>query len=213
MASTERTKTRFESFMQGFAAAVQLSQRAVKNGSFIESVCLSASVIDAQLRIGLILEHQLKTKSDCILDELLCQADAKNIITERNIYKQALEKNIISQNVYQELNDLYNKRNKIVHQYIISDITTETVLNIAAKYSDMVHIVKESVRRLEDEQLRLGVGMTKAGDVVPKSIRGEAKEIINNLADKKHDNSNLVKNLRSNSGPSGLRGDQRKPSA
>ncbi|MDO8550984.1 MAG: hypothetical protein Q7S39_12660, partial [Ignavibacteria bacterium] len=87
MSTTKNIELSFESFMKGFAAAAQLSQRAVANGSFIESVCLSASIIDALLRIGLILDYQLKTKTDQILNELLYQADEKKIVTERSIYK------------------------------------------------------------------------------------------------------------------------------
>lgn len=199
MATTKETGIRFESFLRGFSAAVQLSQRAVDNGSFIESVCLAASIIDAQLRIGLILQHQLKTKSTDLLEELLSQAEESEIVTERNIYKRALKENIISQKIYSELNDLYYKRNKVVHQYIISDITTEEVLKIASKYADTVHIVKDAIRRLEDEQIRLGIGMTVSGDKVPQSIRGKAKEIMDKESDEKHGNYNLAKNLRKKS--------------
>jgi uncharacterized protein YutE (UPF0331/DUF86 family) len=198
MSKKENREFRFDSFMKGFAAAAQLSQRAVSNGSFIESVCISASIIDASLRIGLILNHQLKTKTDEILDELLYQADEKKIITERTIYKLALKENIITNNIYQELNVLYNSRNKVVHQYIISDITTEMVLKIAAKYADMIHIVKESIRKLEDEQLRLGVGMTKAGIGMSETVRENANKFMDNIINEKHGNPNLAKNLRFN---------------
>ncbi|OGW19893.1 MAG: hypothetical protein A2Z82_04135 [Nitrospirae bacterium GWA2_46_11] len=182
--------------MRGLSAAVQLSQRAVENGSFIESVCLAASVIDAQLRIGLILNHQLKTKSNDLIDELLCQIDDNKIVTERNIYKRALKENIIPQKIYEELNDLYHKRNKVVHQYIISDITTEEIVKIAAKYADTVHIIKDSIRNLENEQIRLGIGMTVSGNRVPDSIRGKANEVMDKQSDEKHGNSNLAKIFR-----------------
>ena len=197
MAKTKNIELHFDSFMKGFAAAVQLNQRAASNGSFIECVCLSASIIDALLRIGLILDYQLKTKTDQILNELLYQADEKKIVTERSIYKLALKEKIITNNIYQKLNDLYYERNKVVHQYIISDITTEMVLSIAEKYSDMVHIVKDSIRKLEDEQLRLGVGMTKSEVGVPASVRKKVKEFMEITMNEKHGNPNLAKNLRS----------------
>jgi len=196
MATRKQTESRFESFMRGLSAAVQLSRRAVDNGSFIESVCLAASIIDAQLRMGLILNYQLQTASSDLLDDLLHQPDKADIVTERSIYKRALKENIISQETYDELNALYYKRNRVVHRYIISDTTTEEVLRIAQRYSDMVHAVNESVRRLEDEQLRRGVGMTIAGDKVPQSIRGKAKEMMEKEADEKHGNPNLARNLR-----------------
>jgi uncharacterized protein YutE (UPF0331/DUF86 family) len=196
MTTTKETESRFESFMKGFSAAVQLSERAVESGSFIESVCLSASTIDAQLRTGLILNHQLQTASSDLLDDLLHQSDESKIVTERSIYKRALKESIISEDIYKELNDLYHKRNRVVHRYIISDITTDEVLGIAQRYSNMVYAVNQSVRKLEDEQLRRGVGMTVAGDRIPESIRGKVREMMDREADEKHGNANLAKNLR-----------------
>lgn len=194
----EDVPTRFESFMKGFATAVQLSKRTVESGSFIESVCLSASIIDALLRMGLILNYQLKNKTDKILEELLYQSNEKKIVTEREIYKRALNEKIITTNIYQKLNELYFERNKVVHQYIISDITTDKVLTIAIKYTDLVHIVNDSVRKLEDEQIRLGLGMTKSDDGQPGSFQNKLEEFLYSSAIDKHGNSNLAKNLKVN---------------
>ena len=191
-------KNYFDSFMKGFAAAVQLSHRAAENGSFIEAICLSASIIDALLRIGLILDNQLKTKTDRILNELLYQADDKKIVTERNVYKLALKEKIITKIIYENLNKFYYERNKVVHQYIISDITTDKVLFIAEEYFDMVHTIKDSIRKLEDEQIRLGIGMTKSNSDVPESVRKRANDFLNFTVTEKHGNPNLAKNLRSN---------------
>jgi len=196
MATTKETESRFESFMNGFSAAVQLSQRSVESGSFIESVCLAASVIDAQIRIGLILNHQLQTASSDLLDDLLHQPDESKIITERGIYKRALKEGIITKEIYNELNELYHKRNRVVHRYIISNITTTEVLLIAQRYSDMVHAVNQSVHKLEGEQLRRCVGMTLEGYRIPESLRGKAGEMTDRMADKKHGNANLARNLR-----------------
>jgi len=196
METTIKTESRFESFMRGFSAAVQLGGRSVENGSFIESVCLSASIIDAQLRIGLILSHQLQRASSDLLDDLLYQPDVSKIVPERSIYKRALKEGIIAKEIYNELENLYQKRNRVVHRYIISDITTAEVLDIARRYSDMVHAVNQSIRKVEDEQLRRGVGMTVAGNRIPESLRGKAKEIMDRMVDEKHGNANLARNLR-----------------
>jgi uncharacterized protein YutE (UPF0331/DUF86 family) len=160
---------------------------------------LAASIIDAQLRMGLILNHQIKTKSNDLIDELLYQIDESKIVTERNIYKQALKENIISQNIYEELNELYYKRNKVVHQYIISDITTEEVVKIAARYADTIHIIKDAIIKLEDEQIRLGIGMTVTGSEVPEQVRKKGKEIMDKVVDEKHGNPVLAFNLRNKS--------------
>lgn len=196
--TTNPSPPRFESFMQGFAAAVLLKRRAAENGCFIECVCLSTSIVDGLLRIGLILNSQLQTRSDKIIEELLYQPDPGKIVTEREIYKRALHENIITQTVYEELNDLHDQRNRIVHRYIISDITTDQVLQIAERFDVVVDTVNQSVRKLEDEQLRRGVGMTRGPKDLSESLRGRVGETIQQMADTKHGNPNLARNLRTN---------------
>ena len=93
-------------FMQGMAAAAELHARAGNQGCFVESVCLCASVIDAALRMGIILKHQLNTRSSDLLPELLYQSKSDNPISERDIYKKALKDGVICQDVFDELNTL-----------------------------------------------------------------------------------------------------------
>ena len=62
-------------FLNGLAAATELLNRAGKNGFFIEAVCLSANIIDAELRIGIILKHQIETRSREIPVEYLFQEE------------------------------------------------------------------------------------------------------------------------------------------
>lgn len=89
--------------MNGLAAAVQLLNRAGTNGFFIEYVCLATSVIDAILRIGIILKHQLKSRNNEIIDELLSQREEDKIISEREIYRKALKEGIITQALFAQL--------------------------------------------------------------------------------------------------------------
>ncbi len=93
---------------------------------------------------------------------------------------------------------MFGKRIEVlaVHRYIISSITTEQVLMITQRYSDMVYRVNKYIRDLEDEQLRLGVGMTVASKDVPEHIRRKTTEIMRDEADKKHGNPVPAKNLR-----------------
>jgi len=76
-----KTTDKLENFMNGFVAAVQLSHRAGKNGFFIEYILLIASIIDGMLRISLMLQYQLETKSNKVLDALLCQSNEDKIIS------------------------------------------------------------------------------------------------------------------------------------
>lgn len=182
--------------MNGFSAAVQLLQRAGQNGFFIEYVCLAASVIDGLLRMGLILNYQLETKTKGVLDSLLYQSDEDKIIPERKVYKMALGKNILSQRLFDELEDLYQQRNRVVHRYIISDITTAQLLNIGQQYEKIISSVSDAVKVLEDKQIETGVGMTEKGKHTSKE---ELDELLARMSSKKHAHPNLDQALKGSS--------------
>ena len=169
---------KLENFMNGFAAAVQLKTRAGENGFFIEYVCLATTVIDAMLRIGIILNHQLKNKSMDIIDELLFQSDEDKIIFEREIYRRAFSERIITKNLFNELENLYIKRNRILHRYIISDITTKQVLKVGLAYEQLFPLIEDKVRELEIKQIELGVGMTEGSDEKEIQIKSQIEKMI-----------------------------------
>src|SRR5262249_15629419 len=124
-----------------------------------------ASVIDGSLRIGLILQHQLKAESSEVLEELLLQKDEDQIVSERAIYKRALRDGVIDDNLFQRLEGLYAKRNRVVHRYIISDLTTRQVLEIGTEFEQVLPAVNAAVGALEALQIERGIGMTKGGQL------------------------------------------------
>ena len=180
----EMEKDKLEHFMNGFAAATKLLNRAGQNGFLVEYVCLATSVIDAVLRIGIILKYQLKNKTDEVLDELLYMEDEDKIVSEREVYRKAREQDIIDEESFEHLNHLYKKRNRVVHRYIISNITTRKVLDIAIQYERLIPVVSKQIATLEEQQLELGIGMTIAGSEVTKSQ-------LDRMAAEKHDDNNL----------------------
>lgn len=194
---------RFADFMKGFAAANQLMSRAGNNGYFVEYVCLATSVVDALLRTSLVLRHQLDSETSDIPTELIYQADDDKIISERLIYKRALEKSIISQDQFDQYEDLYKRRNKVVHRYIISEITTNQVLRIATEYQEVIDLVGNQVLKLEDKQIESGIGMTVSGKLVPDEVRAKGKAHIQEMVDDKHGHPKLAENLKSTSGTHG----------
>jgi len=174
-------------FVRGFSGARELYQRAIDNNSYIELVCLGASIIDATLRIGIILKHQIDTESDEQISELLQQEDDDKIINEKDVYQRALDNKVIDKGVYDNLINLYESRNRVIHRYIISEITTQQVGEIAKCYYDTFNIVKEKIVELEDKQKELGIGMTV-------DIKGHENEIgawLKSLAKDKHGNGEL----------------------
>ena len=185
-------ENKLSEFMKGFSGAVELHNRANANGSFIESVCLGASIIDGVLRIGINLKHQIDTKSDEQLEELLQQEETDKIITERQVYKIALDKGVIDKDIFESLEKLYKDRNRVVHRYIISKITTEEVLNIAIEYDSTIRTVNTRIEELEKKQIEMGVGMTVNLEDEDEAV----KEWIESMAKEKHGNEELSKKLR-----------------
>ncbi len=185
--------SKLSNFMEGFSAAVQLSQRAGENGFFIECTCLSASIIDGLLRIGLILNYQLENKTADSLDYLLYQSDEDKIISERQVYKMALHESIISQDLFNQLENLYKQRNRVIHRYIISDISTREVLGIGMQYEQIREAVSDAVRGLENKQLEMGVGMTELDrDTSEKGMLA----LLNEMSARKHGSSRLNQELK-----------------
>jgi hypothetical protein len=174
---------KLEKFIKGIAGSASLLKRAMDSGSFIECVCILSNQIDALLRIGIILDTQIKKDNKNIIDELLFQGDSDNRITEKQIYQRALDQGIIDSDMNKQLYDLYEERNKVVHRYIISDLTSKDVLHTAIKYDKIRDIIKDKVADLEKEQIRTGKGMTTTK---PTNIAVDTLEIIKEMARQKH---------------------------
>lgn len=169
---------RLECFLKGLSAAVELAHRASSNGFLIEYIILAGSIIDAALRMALVLQHQLDTSSSDIPDELLYQGEGDKALSERTVYRRALEAGLITRELFERLQDLYSDRNKVVHRYIISDITTEDAFRIARGFEDAIPIVNEAVWLVEEKQIGRGVGMTRsaAGDMSQEDLSSWAKD-------------------------------------
>ena len=180
---------KFSNYMEGMAAAGKLLSRAHENGSFVESVCLSASLIDGLLRMGLILQHQIETESLEIIPELLFQGAKDKIVSERSVYERAELEGIIDARIRTQLDSLYSERNKVVHRYIISGIKTADVLDIAHQYHMILMAVNNLVAEIEKKQIRLGVGMTR-------NYSHGVVRTIEEMAERKHGDSVLAENLK-----------------
>lgn len=184
---------RFDLFMASIAATIDLKNRAMQNNSFIEYVILSASSIDALLRLSIILTSQVENQNDEIDTTLLFQSESDKAIMEREIYKRTLDKGIISQEMYDELEDLYKQRNRVVHRYIITDIRTDEVFKIAYNYAMLNDKVGSIVNSIEQEQVKQKVGIHKNNVKLGiKPDKMELEKIISNIKDKhgkiKYDN-------------------------
>jgi len=174
---------RFEEFMAGFAAARELHSRAGTGGSFIECVCLGASLTDAMLRIGIILQHQLDNRTREIPLNLIFQGEKDRAISEREIYRRALAISVIDNGTFARLQALYDDRNRVVHRYVISRITTSDVLNIAIGYEEIINTLSKRIHEIEEQQIQQGVGITVRG---PALEGDKGKRFLEEITDQKH---------------------------
>jgi hypothetical protein len=173
----------FQEFMAGFAAARELHGRAGTAGSFVECVCLGASLTDAMLRIGVVLQHQLDNRTREIPLDLIFQGPKDKAISERDIYRRAHAASVIDGATFTRLQSLYDERNRVIHRYIISRITTAEVLNIAIGYEQIITALSKRIHDIEEQQIQQGVGITVRGP----ALEGEdGRRFVEEMADEKH---------------------------
>lgn len=154
---------RFDMFLQGVGATSLILCNAVKNKAFIEATCILANQIDALLRTGIVLKNQIINGNRKIEVEWIYQGLDDKKKMEKDIYKKALDLGIIDQTIFDNLIDLYEDRNRVMHRFIISEITLAEVEEIAYKYYKKKESINQLIYDIESEQIRLNVGMTTRG--------------------------------------------------
>jgi len=152
-------------FLNGVASACEKLTRGWETQSAFECVVLSATIVDGLLRTGLILKHQLDTESTDYDESLLHQRDCDRHTSERNVFNRCYDEGIISEALHAKLSNVYHRRNKCVHRYLVSDINYKYVARLVFEYYNLIQEVRAAVSELEQEQIRRGVGMTENADV------------------------------------------------
>lgn len=164
----ERSETtlnsfRFEMFLKSIGATAYMLNKAVGNHSFIEATCLLASQIDGLLRTGIILQNQINNKNTVIEKEWIYQGVNDRKKSEKDIYKKAKELGVLDEVTFDELHKLYEDRNRVIHRFIISEITLAEVENISYEYYQVQQKISSIIYDIESKQIELGVGMTVKG--------------------------------------------------
>ena len=157
-----KSTQRVHRFVEGVSAAVLRLNQAYEKRSAIEAVVLSAVLIDATLRIGLLMHKQLEQKTNEVDESFVYQANADKMISERNVMKLARSANILTEIQFHELESLYDMRNKCVHRYVISDINYEYMTQLVFAYAEAMDFVNNAVRKIEKMQLEAGCGIVVA---------------------------------------------------
>ncbi|WP_369854968.1 hypothetical protein [Candidatus Thalassolituus haligoni] len=143
---------KFDRFQGSLAASYDLLDNAIESDSFVEVIAVSANQIDAFLRLSIVIAIQLKNQTDEIPIKYLFQAEDERGLMERKIYDNALKYNVIKDNDHEELNSLYELRNRVIHRYIISNIKTRDLPRIALRYVEACEKVRLILRDLENKQ-------------------------------------------------------------
>ncbi|MGY8911290.1 MAG: hypothetical protein ACKVIG_15735 [Flavobacteriales bacterium] len=164
---------RFDMFLQGIGATSLILSKAVANKAFIEATCILANQIDALLRIGIVLKNQINKNNRDIETEWIYQGLKDKRKSEKDTYKKSLELNILSQSDYNKLFSLYDDRNRVIHRFVISEITLAEVEDIAYQYYQQQQNITKLIFDIESEQIRLGIGMTR----IDESETDEKKDL------------------------------------
>jgi hypothetical protein len=143
---------KFDRFTGSLAASHDLLYSAIDSESFIEIIAIAASQIDAYLRLSLVIAKQLHEKTNDIEARYLFQADGDRGIIERKVFDDALKLNVIDQEEFDDLSALYNLRNRVIHRYIISNIRTRDLVDIAGRYLSAVEKTRLTLREFEQRQ-------------------------------------------------------------
>jgi hypothetical protein len=161
---TKMTFYRFNMFVQGVGATRLILDKAIENKAFVEATCILASLIDALLRIGIVLQIQILNSNDKIELEWIYQGLTDKKKPEKDIYRKAKDLGIIDNVIFDKLYKLYDERNKVIHRFIISEITLADVEEIAYNYYTAAEKIRKIIYNIESEQIRLNIGMTRSSN-------------------------------------------------
>jgi hypothetical protein len=156
---------KFDRFTGALAASHDLLYAAIDAGACIEIIAIAANQIDAYLRLSLVIAKQLEEKTDDIETRYLYQAGGEKGIMERKVFEDALKFKVIDLEAFDSLNELYNLRNRVIHRYIISDIKSRDLVEIAGRYLNALEKTRLTLRGFEQKQtvMPYGVYGTKFG--------------------------------------------------
>ncbi|GEC70513.1 hypothetical protein SAMN05443543_103156 [Flavobacterium flevense] len=186
---------KYEKFMSSLAASFDIKNQAFKKRSFIEFIIIVASQIDAYLRLCIVMKKQLNEKTDEIDIKYLSQSETDKPVMEKQIYKLSKELEIIDDNTYSKLFELYELRNKMVHRYIISEITTKEIHLLAFDYEEICEVVRINLKNVEETQAKEKIGIYKRGCPVNEDLPKEFINFLYSQVNDKHSLKNLYRKI------------------
>ncbi|SNZ01228.1 hypothetical protein [Flagellimonas pacifica] len=177
---------KYDNFIGSLASSYDISERALESKSYIEVISIVSNQIDAFLRISIVLKKQLEQRTQDIEVKYLFQADNQRGISERVIYSESKLLGIITEELFEELNLLYNMRNRVIHRYIISYIKTNDIAETALKYLLLSEKIRVILKSIEDDQIKAEIGIYGTGYLRNPEITIEEQRIFFAMANDKH---------------------------
>ena len=184
--NTAANLDKYDRFLSSLAASYDLLYNAVESESYVEIIIVSANQIDAFLRLSIVIVKQLETASDDIEVKYLFQGETEKGLLERKVFDIALERGVIDKTTHEELVDLYNFRNRIVHRYIISAIKTRDMIPIAGRYLEMHDKIQQVLRSFEDKEIGKDFGIYGHGFVRAEVFGHKEISHAHSMANDKH---------------------------
>jgi hypothetical protein len=154
----------FANFLYAFGAARKLLERAQERGSLIEGIVVYVSLIDGLLRMSLVLDKQLAGNFTGDIDDYIQQVTGGPKFTEKMIYEEARRRNLIDDALRDEIIELYEKRNAIIHRFFLEGMTYVSLAPLLDRYEIAYHRCYDVLNALEERQIaKGGPGMTQVG--------------------------------------------------
>ena len=139
----------FENFTHSVAAARLLLKRAHEQGSLIEGLVLYASSIDALLRNLVALGVGDRDGTTIQLDARYFVHDETKWMSERRLYAEALDAEVLTETEFRELEDLYTFRNAVIHRFITSGMTYAEITSRLDRYEVILRRLFERLAEIE----------------------------------------------------------------
>jgi len=160
----------FANFLYAFGAARKLLERAHYPGFLIEAIVLYVSLIDGLLRIALVLDKQLDGGPLGDIDSYIQQVPGGAKFTEKMIYDEARRRNLIDDALKEDVIELYEKRNAVIHRFFLNGMTYASLGPLLDRYEVIYHRCYDVVHSLEERQIAEGTGMTRQGQVSDRQM-------------------------------------------
>lgn len=168
----------FANFLYAFGAARKLLERAQERGSLIEGIVLYVSMIDGLLRIAIVLDKQLEGDPIGDIDDYIQQVTGGPKFTEKMVYTEARNRNLIDDDLRDEIIALYERRNVVIHRFFLNGMTYASLGPLLDRYEVAYHCCYDLVNALEERQLAEGKGMTTPGGGKISDVKGEIQRLV-----------------------------------